>query len=314
MTEPDHGRPGSSAAGYHTSSIPPSPRPSVVSRASRSSLRREKDRHDVVAHGPLASAAHSHSHSRPESPHVHQASLDEPIRSPSPPPQPGQPVFAPLFALLTSSTPPSHRQTTHHPTLHYIFADDNPELLTAALARHHHSGAETEGGSNSERRNMPRERAVILDLVRTANGAGLEVAWASSLSPDWAVVSARVSRMEGVDGAQPTSRGDSPAALMLTIEGVSVESSSAGSLTSAKAPTPEAELQSSGASGARQPQPLPAMEEYANLLSDFERRMAVLRQVVEAGGERQRVQLGGGEGYEEGGHGHGPVGKDEMND
>ncbi|KAK3346206.1 hypothetical protein B0T25DRAFT_571355 [Lasiosphaeria hispida] len=309
MTEPEYGRPGSSAAGYHTSSIPPSPRPSVVSRASRSSLRRERDRQDVVAHGQPASAAYSYSHSRPGSPHPpHRASLDEPINSSSPPPpQHGQPTFAPLFALLTSTTPPSHRQTTHHPTLHYIFADDDPELLTAALARHHHGGAEIEGGSNLERRNTPRECAIILDLVPTADGAGLEVAWASSLSPDWAVVSARVSRMEGVDGAQPTSHSDSFAALMLTIEGVSVESSSAGPPTTAKISTPEAELQSSGGSGARPPQTQPAMEEYANLLSDFERRMAVLRRVVEAGGERQRIQLGEGEGYEEGGQVHGPV-------
>ena len=272
MTEPDSGRPSSSAAGFHTA-IPPSPRPSVASRASRSSLRRERDLPEAVAHT-----------AQTQSPPT-GLPPDEPVHS-SVPPLVQQSSFGPIFALLTSSTHPAHRQTTHHPTIRYIFADDDAEVLTAALAQHHSRGGE-ELQSEDADVDGPPERAIVLDMVPTADGNSFEVAWASSLSPDWAVVSAQVTRMEGVDGAPAAGHGDRPGALLLKIDGVSVGSPSA-SVPLGKTTTPEADLQSSGASAQRLLQPQQAREGYSGLLSDFEKRMTVLRRVVEVGAERQR--------------------------
>jgi len=292
MTEPGSSRPGSSAAGYYPSSVPPSPRPSVASRASQSSLRRDRDRQEAALHHQSASLAHPHSHSL--SSQVPRPS-DDPLAQPPSPPQHNSPLsFKPLFSLVTTSTHPSHRQTTQHPIIHYVFADDDPELLTEALAQHHRGGDELEGEYND--RSNPRERAVVLDITPTEHGPGYEVAWASSLSPDWAVVSSSVGRMEDINGTLVAAHGDSQGALMLKIEGVSVEPSSA---PSGKTSTPEGELQSSAGSGTKPPRPQRAMEEYSGLLSDFDKRMGVLRRVVEAGGEKHRPTAVKGELLEE---------------
>ncbi|KAK0713878.1 hypothetical protein B0T26DRAFT_651266 [Lasiosphaeria miniovina] len=283
MAETGSGRPGSSAAGY-PSTISPSPRPSVASRTSQSSLRRDRDRdrdrdHHEASTLPRPSVAHSNSPQPAPAPE----GLGDPAPLSSSPPS--QPSFTPIFTLLASSTHPSQRQTTHHPTVHYIFADDDADDLTAALAHHHRAGSwgdREDAGSDSG-----RDRAILLDMAPAIEGPGFEVVWASSLSPDWAVVSARVGRMEGGDGGSlAVGRSSSLGALVLRIEGVSLESPSGAAMLTGpvNAPTPEADLQSSGASGTRQQQP--AGEEYTGLLLEFEKRMGVLRRVVEAGGEK----------------------------
>ncbi|KAK4153367.1 hypothetical protein C8A00DRAFT_43726 [Chaetomidium leptoderma] len=196
------------------------------------------------------------------------------------------PTFSPVFTLLSSTSHSSNRQTTHHPTVHYIFADDDPEILTAALA-HHQGVAYDDSGDEGGQSDSP-DRGVLLDMEPTADGSGLEVAWASSLTPDWAATSAHLSRMEGGNGAAAAELG---ANLVLKIEGVSIEPSS-GPL--GKAPTPETEMQSSGGSAG-----LP-QEEYADLLHDFEKRMSTLRKVVEAGAARQRALGDGGGQFSQG--------------
>ncbi|KAK3690311.1 hypothetical protein B0T22DRAFT_191591 [Podospora appendiculata] len=325
MTEPEYNRPGSSAAYYHA---PSSPRPSVGSRESRSSLRRDRELQEALTHGrPLSSAAHSY----PQSPQPHPAVLDEQHPRSSPPPQPhppAEPSFSPLFALISSSKPPSQlptagqppvlpaRQTTiHHPTVHYIFADDDPEILTAALAQHHHEaddGLVSQAGSIN-----PADRAVLLDMVPAAGGAGgLEVAWASSLSPDWAVESASVSQM-GDDGDSGSTDGHNGTGVqVLTIKGVSRDLSSApgAGLKPGKTPTPDdGELQSSGGSGPR-PQRLPPAEEYNGLLQDFDKRMGILRRVVEAGAERQHKLAAAGGEVENAAGPLGPAGENDGRD
>ncbi|KAK3305458.1 uncharacterized protein B0T15DRAFT_532296 [Chaetomium strumarium] len=275
MADPDVDRPGS--RGYHTSPIPPSPRPSVASRASRSSLRREQERQE----GPVHPRPASISYSRPHTPQAVAAPIDGNPRPPAshPPFQSTQSLSSPFFTLINSTSHSSNRQTVHYPTVQYVFADDDPEILTAALAAHHRG--DYEGNGEEGERNGPIERAILLDLEPTADGSRFEVAWASSLSPDWAVTSARVSRMEG--GGGPVAGIDD--SLMLKIEGVGVEPAS-GPL--GKTPTPEADLHASMASASRQ-QPPAAAEEYGDLLQDFEKRMATLRKVVETGAARQRA-------------------------
>lgn len=277
MTGPAFERPSSAAAGYHASSIPPSPRPSVTGRASRSSLRRDRDSHDSGAYPRPASAALSHGTS-------HDEPMYRPPSSSSPPqPQPApQPTFSPPFVLLTSISHASSRQTIHHPAVRYIFADDDPEILSAELTQYHYTKQD-----GSEDKTGPGHRAVIIDMDQREGDIGFEVAWASSLSPDWAVTSASMAKMDGGGGG-----------LVLKVEGMSLEPpiSLAASSTTGKMQASEAgDMHSSGASGEgqqRRPQPKQSpssSDEYAALLQDFEKRMAVLRKVAEVGAERQRI-------------------------
>ncbi|KAH6623857.1 hypothetical protein F5144DRAFT_584542 [Chaetomium tenue] len=310
MPIPDPDRPAS--RGTYTSPAPPSPRPSVASRASKSSLRREHERQETPPIHPRPTSA---AYSRPHTPHTTTiAPAEEPARAPSPPPPPPPPKptqqpFSPVFALLNSTSHASNRQTIHHPTVHYIFADDDPERLTAALAHHHGAAASYDDNNNSNGGEAPPDRGVLLDLEPTADGAGYEVAWASSLTADWAATGARVSRMEegGAGGATVPGLGGN---LVLKIEGVSLEPAAvaaggagggaSGAVGKGSTSTPETEMHSSGGSTGRG-RSAPASEGYAELLQDFEKRMATLRKVVEAGAARQRALGGAGDGQPLGG-------------
>lgn len=211
--------------------------------------------------------------------------------------------------------------------MHYIFADDDPEILTEALARHHRTAEEFEGddpesdqGASQEAHPRPssssnsginsnsgsRDRAILLDLAPAAPGGpgrGFEVSWASSLTPDWAVMGARIAgRVDEDDGPSPppaTAQHQRDGALILRVEGVAVEEVDSTAAAphppaQAKAPPHEGgELQSPGvAAGANRPQPQPhqrsSSEEYTSLMDEFEKRMDVMRRVVDAGEERRR--------------------------
>ncbi|KAK7738559.1 hypothetical protein SLS53_006079 [Cytospora paraplurivora] len=277
-----------------------------------------------------------------------------------PEPQPQQPpVFQPLFTLVTDGT----TRATHHPRVHYIFSDDDPDILTEALARH---GSQQQfaltsfpSGSGTfpddRERHRPQstgsttgpplnERVIVLDLVprtstkpsvehsataaaTTSGGCGYEVAWASSLSSDWAVVSAKISPMADDINASATAVANStdpnednpPQQLILRIEGLggdAVPSSSAppqatpgtrartssaatatgigaGAGSSGRGPSvEERDLRLSGSSATGQGQGQHGQEkgkeDYAAILEEFDKRMGLLRKVVDAGMDRQR--------------------------
>ncbi|KAK4124242.1 hypothetical protein N657DRAFT_644454 [Parathielavia appendiculata] len=301
MADPDPDRPGS--RGYHASPVPPSPHPSIASRTSRSSLRREQERREAPASHPRpASAAYS---SRPHTPHAAATAAAGPVLAdhppsaspPPPPPQPARPPFSPVFALIASTLHSSNRQTIHHPTVHYIFADDDPERLTSALAYYNGAGYDGEDGEGDSDGPSPKDRGILLDMEPTPDGGsgyGYEIALASSLTPDWAVTSARLSLMEeaGNSSGGVAARGGLGNNLVLKIEGVSIDppSSAAGPGPMGMTPTPEMEMPSSDGSSVRQQQPAPSGgEDYSSLLQEFEKRMSTLRKVVEAGAARQRV-------------------------
>ncbi|CAI4218742.1 unnamed protein product [Parascedosporium putredinis] len=88
-------------------------------------------------------------------------------------------TLPPLFTLIHNAT----SKTTHHPHVHYIFADDDPDILTRALSAADPASADSEPG-----------RSVLVDLEKGADGSWT-VANAASLSSDWAVI-------EGVDGVE----------------------------------------------------------------------------------------------------------------
>ncbi|KAF2454302.1 hypothetical protein BDY21DRAFT_353592 [Lineolata rhizophorae] len=140
------------------------------------------------------------------------------------------PNFAPFFSLIDDIASGEH----YHPAVHYVFADDDPDLVTAASlqalgvdssSRPPGAGEDehaiAEGVAESQASLLPpprpgvRERFLIVDLAAD----GQTVTEAKSLNADWQVT-------ETVIGAAPTWDEDTVenggAGLMLRIEGTSV--------------------------------------------------------------------------------------------
>ena len=182
--------------------------------------------------------------------------------------------------------------TTFHPKVHYIFADDDDSVLASALEAHGASldASTPDTGSSSPPGLAPDSRAVIVDLKHNAAGDGYEIAWASSLSPRWAVTSAQLTPMSADGPAGPGDGG----AVMLKVEGVSLDAAARdGHRRPAPPETAEAgESSGSAAPGAGLDEGAAAAEDYASLIEDFEKRMGVLRKVVLASEERDRAVPG----------------------
>ncbi|KAI8278000.1 hypothetical protein K4K59_009319, partial [Colletotrichum sp. SAR11_240] len=88
-----------------------------------------------------------------------------------------------FFTLVSNAS----TNTTHHPTVRYIFADDDPDVLTSALAAQH--AANQASSSSSSAAAAPSNRAILLDVVPGEDGRWT-VASAASLSADFAVTQA----------------------------------------------------------------------------------------------------------------------------
>ncbi|OHE91614.1 hypothetical protein CORC01_13091 [Colletotrichum orchidophilum] len=171
-----------------------------------------------------------------------------------------------FFTLISNST----ANTTHHPTVKYIFLDDDPDTLTAALAAHHSSNqistpsASASTSKSGPGKNLNPNRAVLLDVVPGEDDQW-KVSSVASLSADFAVTDASISRQEG----------EKEGGLVLKIEGVESE----GATTMLDKEKDRAESLPSSNSGVAKS----GGEEYGPLLEDFERKMSVLRRVVKAG-------------------------------
>ncbi|KAI1104623.1 hypothetical protein F4804DRAFT_182767 [Jackrogersella minutella] len=196
------------------------------------------------------------------------------------------PPFAPIFTLVNNTS----TRTTHHPHVRYIFSDDDPDLLTQALAELD-PGIEDSTSDPALRSN----RAMILDLAPDPRG-GYSVAWASSVSPSWAVLDTQLSHISppssdggsnnGNDGVDNSGRADR---LMLRIDGI--ESSALGSEgeTSGEASRQGSGIAGGSGSGSGQHDRERDSEDYTHIVDKFERRMTTLRKLVEAGEERRRM-------------------------
>lgn len=214
--------------------------------------------------------------------------------------------FQPLFTLVTDST----THATHHPQVHYLFSDDDPEILTEALARHgHQSSPDASAHRAPPPQAPPNERAIVLDLVpkptdnshSTPSTTGYDVAWASSLSSNWAVITAKTSAMTEENSNNTTSLDDETGAgqrLVLRIEGVGDNAVPATSTTSqtpgtrARGPSvDERDLRMSASSPSVAAQDK-AREDYGAIVDEFDKRMGILRKVVDAGLERQQSAPG----------------------
>ncbi|MCJ1286001.1 hypothetical protein MMC26_005343 [Xylographa opegraphella] len=173
---------------------------------------------------------------------------------PSPPAEPStteaasQP-FSPFFTLIEDA----HSPTTHHPTVHYIFSDDDSDLLTNTLLHIHDSQAAQPRANQSSGASLPpravpetQERYVLLNLA--ASGTAVESV--HSLTGDWQVLSAEIGKAPTLEGG-----GGGEGGLILRIEGTE----------GLKAE----EVEGLGLEG---------------LVETFGRRMGELRRVVEGGG------------------------------
>ncbi|KAF4820287.1 hypothetical protein CGCSCA5_v004271 [Colletotrichum siamense] len=164
-----------------------------------------------------------------------------------------------FFTLVSNAS----TNTTHHPTVRYIFADDDPDVLTSALAAQHAANQALSASSAAAAGAPPNNRAILLDVVPGEDGRWT-VASAASLSADFAVTQASIERQEGEKEG---------GGMVLKIDGVEGEGSGgAGGADKAESlPSSNSAVAKSGG------------EEYGPLLEDFERKMTVLRRVVKAG-------------------------------
>ncbi|KAH8161349.1 hypothetical protein CIB48_g6904 [Xylaria polymorpha] len=201
------------------------------------------------------------------------------------------PPFAPVFTLVNNAS----TRSTHHPHVRYIFSDDDPDILTQALADCEHANAD-----QSDSDPTLANRAMILDLASNDDG-GYSVAWASSLSPSWAVLSAQLSQISppssdaghssgsgaGDTGNTKHNRSDR---LMLRIEGVETgtPSSSTELRISDEASRQRPGSASGSGSGQRERERGGEGDDYVNTLDEFEKRMVTLRKVVNASEDRRK--------------------------
>lgn len=197
------------------------------------------------------------------------------------------PAFESIFTLVTNTS----TGTTRHPHVRYIFSDDDPDVFTQALAQ----CEAPEAQENSQ------NHAMMLDLSSDGDG-GYKISRVTSLSPSWAVLSAELSQISppSSDGSNSGSTHDGeehvkrPGRLMLRVEGV--ESSALGSEVDMALSEDQSRQGSgsrsgisSGAANSRTDVPPGAdnTEDYGVLIEDFQKRMLMLRKVVEAGEERR---------------------------
>jgi hypothetical protein len=132
---------------------------------------------------------------------------DEDPASALPPPRPAS--FAPFYTLIVDPRTKLHA----HPTVHYIFADDDPELLTDALLRSADSTAAGNATGGPPERKAPTggegdsvvdERTVIIDLAAD----GRSVLSATSLAPEWQGVTTGISAAPSWQGGHNNSNNN----------------------------------------------------------------------------------------------------------
>ncbi|KAI1384032.1 uncharacterized protein F4822DRAFT_58948 [Hypoxylon trugodes] len=194
------------------------------------------------------------------------------------------PPFAPIFTLVHDAS----TRTIHHPHVRYIFSDDDPDVLTQALAELN-SGTDENNSDSAYTFN----RAMILDLAPNNNG-GYSVAWASSLSPSWAVLDTQLSQItppssdgESNNGNEGGDNGGRADRLMLEINGIESNALGSEGEFSGESSRRGTSIASGGGSG-QSDRVRGENEDYANIVDKFEKCMVTLRRIVDAGEERRR--------------------------
>ncbi|CRK05362.1 hypothetical protein BN1723_017149 [Verticillium longisporum] len=136
----------------------------------------------------------------------------------------------------------------------------------------------------------PKNHAILVDVApvedgKTGDSASWRVTSASSLSGDFAVTDARITRIEDSSAArgpkadaegQSDAEEDDGGALMLKIEGVEMTGEDTTGVLGESLPGSQSSVKSGGGS----------KEDYAALLEEFDKHMVILKKVVAAGEER----------------------------
>ncbi|KFZ14732.1 hypothetical protein V502_05927 [Pseudogymnoascus sp. VKM F-4520 (FW-2644)] len=207
-----------------------------------------------------------------------------------------RPPFAPFFTLVDDATSSS----THHPiNVRYIFSDDDDQDLTddylAAISGDpsqsssnitHSESSSLTSSSRHQQRAPPRDprdpqhRTILVDLDAT----GTAVTSAQSLSSSWQILSASVTKAPTWESG-PTAEDDAGSArFMLRLEGTRGRDEGMAERVRGMWREDPGDVRA---------------EDFQVLMEEFERKMRVLKTVVETGDETLGVEEGEGEGEKE---------------
>ncbi|OBT86296.1 hypothetical protein VE02_05596 [Pseudogymnoascus sp. 03VT05] len=280
-----------------------------MSPSTSQSLPTGKDPPDNTTH-PAASPVNS--------PRLPYASLLQPSQLPPEPEQDRimapRPAFTPFFTLVDDATSGS----THHPVnVRYIFSDDDQDLTDEYLAAissapsphsssHITHSSESSSFTSSSRHQQripsggeprePEHRTLLLDL----DASGTAVTAFHSLSPSWQLLSASITKAptwESGPTAADDGEDEGAARFMLRLEGTKGRDEG---------------MRERVRGVWRDPGEGVRAEDFQVLVEEFERKMRVLKRVVETGrdglgleeGEEEQEDGEGGEGeHEEEGEG-----------
>jgi hypothetical protein len=142
------------------------------------------------------------------------------------------PNFNPFFTLIEDSTSGEH----HHPYVHYVFADDDPDIVTAASMRglgldetKYMSHDAQEGGDRQQHQEGVSEESLVESplpppipgvkehyLIIDLGADGRTIVDAQSLSPEWQITDTSIGTAPSFDETSPD-QGH-----MLRIEGIEI--------------------------------------------------------------------------------------------
>ncbi|KAH6677039.1 hypothetical protein F5X68DRAFT_193658 [Plectosphaerella plurivora] len=172
-------------------------------------------------------------------------------------------------------------EKTYHPHIQYIFADDDPAVLSAALADAH---TRNTASTASARANPMREHGVLVDVEPITDPktgkptGGWKVASAGSISGDFAVTEAQITRMDDSSSAAAVAKAGAEAdiggTMWLKLHGVEMTDDDdlpADSL-------PGSQSADKSVSGEK--------EDYSGLIEEFDRQMVIIKKIMAAGKAR----------------------------
>ncbi|OAA62405.1 hypothetical protein SPI_03945 [Niveomyces insectorum RCEF 264] len=218
------------------------------------------------------------------------------------------PRINPFYTVISDTTSSSTSPRAYYPRVRYVFSDDDPDLLSGALAARDASVSErfnlvgggavataVRGAPHPGERDGPAhllgpDRSILLDLAPKHDGRGYEVASARSLSTDWAVTAAYLNHLDA-SSSDTVSDGEGRP-LILNIEGVGMSTGAASPVgaqvartrgetatATATATSPTSKSGSSSDFDVRNTRP--PTENYQDLIHIFEKRLSLLRKVVQ---------------------------------
>lgn len=184
-------------------------------------------------------------------------------------------VLKPFYSIISDTTVCSSSAETYYPLVRYLFTDDDPNLLTDTFgSQHSQNWSETSRDANKQR--VP-SRPILVDLELSPDALKYRIACATSLSTDWAVTDAQLQSLRtSPSNDSPDSDGDH--LMMLRIEGFGQPASDSANTDEAAMLSPSLQK---GEQFLSRDERMPRYDiECSDLVSSFERRMAVLQRVA----------------------------------